>query len=196
MVSLIPSAQTAPVYQLKVTLLDSRPKIWRRFCVPANIRLSQLHKVLQRVMGWTDSHLHNFRHGHNVYQVPYPGFDDLDGPEGRNRDERRFTLASLIDSPRQKLLYEYDFGDGWEHEVVLEKILAAAPSQNPICLGGENACPPEDSGGLIGYYRLIEILDDPKDPEHADLRDWIGGPFDPKAFDLAGVNRAIKVIKP
>ena len=193
MVSLLPQ----PRYQLKITLLDSEPAIWRRFCVPATIRLSQLHKVLQRVMGWTNSYLHAFHHGDDIYQIPYPGFDDLNLPgECSCHDERKFTLASLLERARQKLYYEYDMGDGWEHEIVLEKILPGAPAQPPTCLAGENACPPENCGGIGGYYDLLEALADPNHPEHANLIEWMGGPFDPKAFDLTGVNRAIKTIKP
>jgi hypothetical protein len=191
------SSWPQPMYQLKVTLLGSEPKIWRRFCVPATIRLSQLHKVLQRVLGWTDSHLHAFHHGDDIYQIPYPGFDDLNLPGERCcQDERKFTLVSLLERPRQKLHYEYDMGDGWEHEIVLEKILPGAPAQHPVCLAGENACPPEDCGGIGGYYQLLETLDDPKHPEHAHLLEWLAGPFDPKAFDLTRVNRTIKTIKP
>lgn len=197
MVAPLPNAESPPAYQLKVTLIDSEPEIWRRFCVPATIRLSQLHKVLQRVMGWTNSHLHAFHHGDDIYQIPYPGFDDLNIPGERCcLDERKFTLASLLERPRQILRYEYDFGDGWEHEIVLEKILPEPSSSHPVCLAGENACPPEDCGGIGGYYDLLEALANPKHKEHAHLLEWLGGPFDPKAFALSPINRAIKAIKP
>ncbi len=132
MVTPLPNTETMPVYQLKVTLIDSEPEIWRRFCVPATIRLGQLHKVLQRVMGWTNSHLHAFHLGDDIYQVPYPGFDDLNIPGERCcHDERKFVLGSLLERPRQMLRYEYDFGDGWEHEIVLEKSCQGPASTVP-----------------------------------------------------------------
>ncbi len=197
MVTPLPNTETMPVYQLKVTLIDSEPEIWRRFCVPATIRLGQLHKVLQRVMGWTNSHLHAFHLGDDIYQVPYPGFDDLNIPGERCcHDERKFVLGSLLERPRQMLRYEYDFGDGWEHEIVLEKILPGTGFNRPTCLAGENACPPEDCGGIGGYYDLLEALANPKHEDHTHLLEWLGGPFDPKAFDLPRVNRALKTIKP
>jgi hypothetical protein len=192
------AAQTAPVYQIKVVLMGSDPEIWRRFCVRSTIRLSRLHDVVQVVMGWTDSHLHAFHAGKDTYQVPFPGFDDMSFSMSKHRshDERKFTLGDLLQRPRQKLVYEYDFGDSWHHGLILEKVLPADPElKAALCLAGENGCPLEDTGGLYGYYHMLEALADPKHKDHGHFLDWIDGPIDPKAFDLAGVNRILKKIK-
>lgn len=192
------AAQTAPVYQIKIVLMGSDPEIWRRFCVRSTIRLSRLHDVVQVVMGWTDSHLHAFHVGKDTYQVPFPGFDDMSfSPSARrSHDEGKFTLGDLLQRPRQKLVYEYDFGDSWQHGLILEKVLPADPElKSALCLAGENACPPEDTGGLYGYYHMLEALADPKHRDHGHFLEWIDGSIAPKAFDLAGVNRILKKIK-
>jgi len=194
MVMILTEAQTAPLYQMKVVLVESDPEIWRCFCVPSAIRLPKLHQALQRIMGWKDGHLHAFRAGGKKFQIPSREFDGEPGND--SHDERKFTLAELLLDTEQELFYEYDFGDGWSHRLLLEKVLPANPEfQQVLCLDGENACPPEDSGGMGGYYDLLEVLADPKHEEYDHMRQWTGGAFDPKAFDLAGVNRALKKIK-
>jgi hypothetical protein len=142
-----PPAPSSPRYELKITLRGSKPSIWRRVQVHGSIKLNRLHKVFQDLMGWTDSHLHQFVDPPMVYSVPsgedYPGVERL--------DERRFRLADLAPHEKASFLYEYDFGDGWEHDVVIEKILPADPeTKRAVCLAGENACPPEDCGGIGG----------------------------------------------
>ncbi len=131
----------AKIYQLKVTLEHIRPPIWRRIEVPSNLPLPELHLVLQAAMGWTNSHLHQFRVGKAYYGDP-----DIDEFGELNlKDESKLRLTKLLSKPKQKMVYEYDFGDGWEHEIVLEKILPAGPAIHyPRCLGGARACPPED----------------------------------------------------
>jgi len=183
---------------MKVVLIGSDPEIWRRFIVRSTIRLSRLHDVLQIVMGWTDSHLHAFHRGKDSYMVPYPGFDDnsFGVSQRRTHDESKIALGDLVQRPRQKLGYEYDFGDSWEHGLILEKVLPADPElKTPLCLAGENACPLEDTGGLYGYYQMLEALADPKHKDHRHYLDWIEDPVDPKAFDLDGVNRILKKMK-
>jgi len=174
----------ADIYQLKVTLRNVRPEVWRRVLVPGDFRLSDLHEVLQCAMGWTDSHLHAFRIGDVEY-----------GPSGRDVDdvlpEDRVTLGGLV-GPRQQFTYQYDFGDSWDHEIRVEKVFAPeAGERAPACSAGARACPPEDCGGAWGYADLLSALADRKHPEHAEKKDWMGGPFDPEAFDLAGVNRQL-----
>jgi len=183
------AAGEAPLYQLKITLQWSKPAIWRRVMVRSDLRLDRLHQVIQLVMPWTNSHMHQFIAG-DVYYGPA----DQEGAE--TRDESRHTLAELAPAAKNKFQYEYDFGDGWLHEVTVEKILPPDPAcKHPICLGGANACPPDDCGGIPGYYDLLEILKHPKHPEHEHYLEWIGGEWDAKAFDLAGTNAQLKRLK-
>ena len=171
------------VYRLKVTLRGSRPSIWRRVEVDAAVTLFQLHGILQIVMGWTDSHLHQFRRGATYYGQPDPEV----GMEREN--ERRIQLRQVLRRPKDRMVYEYDFGDGWEHEVVLEAIGEGGGERPPTrVLAGKGACPPEDVGGIGGYSRFLETIHNPKDPEHRDMLEW-GGRFDPEAFAIDEVNK-------
>jgi hypothetical protein len=170
------------IYQLKVTLQGTKPPIWRRILVPDTITLPKLHQVLQVAMGWTDSHLHSFAQGDEIYGEPFEGMDYM-------RSESRVKLNSLLQQEKDTITYEYDFGDSWEHKIVLEKILPPDPSMKlPVCTAGKLACPPEDCGGTWGYYNLLDVLADPAHPEHEDMKEWIGGDIDPESFDLAGTN--------
>jgi hypothetical protein len=191
-----PSVPSGDVYQIKVTLRDSKPPIWRRLLVPGEVRLSQLHKILQVAMGWQNSHLHQFvagerRGDETFYGVPDPDFNDLEV-----KDERRVRLRDIAPEAGAKFFYEYDFGDGWEHVLLVEKILPPDPSvRYPVCVKGKRACPPEDCGGVWGYADLLEALADPKHEQHQELRDWIGDDFDPEAFDLDSVNRQLQQLR-
>ncbi len=173
------------VYRLKVTLRGIRPRIWRRLLVPADMTLAQLHDVLQVAMGWHGGHLHQFHIGGEIHGVPSPEDDITD------HDERKSRLGAVA-GDGDRFVYEYDFGDGWEHEIVVEKTMA--PEKGvlyPVCVGGERACPPEDCGGAGGYQHLLAVLADPKHEEHEDLTDWVGGEFDAEAFDVTMVNAAL-----
>ena len=186
-----------PLYQLKVTLKWSKPPIWRRVQVRGDMRLDKLHNIIQIAMGWTDTHLHQFIVGKGFavtyYGKPNPEFANM-GSETLN--EKRYTVADLAPAAKGKFIYEYDFGDGWHHEVLVEKILPPDPAfKHPVCLAGANACPPEDCGGIHGYYSLLEILADPKHPEHADMKEWIGGEPNPREFSVEGVNTVLKRLK-
>jgi hypothetical protein len=172
------------IYRLKVTLRGSRPPIWRRVEVRSDITLARFHDVLQLVMGWTNSHLHQFRRGSTYYGPANP---DLDMEQ---QNERRVRLNSILRKPKDKMVYEYDFGDGWEHDVVLERS-TAAPTHAPHVrvTGGRGGCPPEDVGGIGGYYTFLATINDPADPEHHDMLEWCGGAFDPEAFDFEDLNK-------
>ena len=179
-----------PLYQLKITLKWSKPPIWRRVLVRADMKLDRLHEVIQIVMPWTDSHMHQFILGRTFYGMPDPEFADM-GSETLN--EKKFKVADLAPAAKQKFIYEYDFGDGWQHEVVVEKVLPRDRAfKHPTCLAGANACPPDDCGGVPGYYDLLETLADPKHPEHADMKEWIGGEWDAARFDLDAANAMLK----
>ncbi|CAN5711098.1 plasmid pRiA4b ORF-3 family protein [soil metagenome] len=171
-------------YQLKVTLRGTRPPIWRRVEVPGRTTLSRLHDVIQIAMGWTDSHLHQFVAAGVMFGVPDP---EWDMPVKRSA---RVRLDQVLRVPKDDLIYEYDFGDGWEHRVVLEKVLPldAARHRQPLVTGGRRACPPEDCGGVGGYYAMLAILDDPANPEHDEMLAWVGGGFDAEHFDPEAAN--------
>ena len=170
----------AKIYQLKITLKYIRPPIWRRIQVRRDITLAALHQVLQITMGWYDSHLHQFRAGKTYYGAP-----DIDEFSELNlKDDSKAQLGRVLTKPKQKLIYEYDFGDGWEHEILLEKVSTPDPAvQYPRCLGGARACPPEDCGGVGGYANFVAAIRDPDHEEHDEYLDWIGGEFDPEKFN-------------
>jgi pRiA4b ORF-3-like protein len=172
-------------YLIKVTLLDTDPPIWRRVLVPHDITLRQLHRIVQTVMGWTDSHIHQFVFKGQKYSDPAYKL------ETGIIDERKARLSDVIFTVGNRLLYEYDFGDGWRHELRLEKVLAQDDSFRPVCVAGERACPPEDCGGPFGFAELSEILGNPDHPEYVDRLEWLGGEFDPTYLDLARVNKRL-----
>jgi hypothetical protein len=177
------------VYQFKVTLRGIRPPIWRRFQVTDDLNFYQFHRVLQEVMGWDDGHLHLF--DLNGFQIT----DAETLAEGWNdgEDEEKARLKRYVRQEGQKFRYAYDFGDDWDHEVVLEKILPVeADAVYPRCLKGKRACPPEDCGGIWGYEELLEILADPTHTEHATYMEWVGDEFDPEAFDLEELNEILE----
>jgi hypothetical protein len=184
----ISSAQD--VYQIKVTLLWTKPPIWRRLLVPSSMTLEHLHDVLQVAMGWENCHMHEFSIGRRRFGQPDPSDGFMDGP--RVESESTARLSDVLKRAGAKMTYTYDFGDSWEHEIVLEKRLP--PDQDtvyPICVDGRLAGPPEDCGGIPGFYRLLDILANPKHKEHKDLREWIGGHFDPEAFSVDKVNKSL-----
>lgn len=181
--------ENTAIYRIKVTLRHVAPPVWRRVEVPADIKLGKLHRVFQIAMGWTDSHLHAFRAGRESYGIPDPEFP---GDMENERNVRLDRIAVQGDKP----IYEYDFGDGWEHEMKIEKTVSAEPAvRYPRCTAGSRACPPEDCGGPWGYEHLLEVLRDPKHEEHEEMREWIGGEFDPEAFDLGEINEALRHIR-
>ena len=175
--------KTPVIYQLKVVLNDMKPPVWRRVLVRSDIKLSTLHQVLQLVMGWNDSHLHGFR-GNSIEEP-----NQLREVPG---DERRVLLSSVLKKLNSKLVYDYDFGDSWEHTVTLEKIMEdSSDNVLPICLSGKRACPPDDCGGAWNYPNILKALKDTNHPEHEDWLDWFPQDFDPEKFDIGDVNRKL-----
>ena len=182
-----PKSPRPPIYQLKVTLKGARPPIWRRIQVPSNVTLARLHRVIQVSMGWYNAHLHQFTISGVGYGEPSP--DDWESV----KDERRFRLSAVVRTEKTKFLYDYDFGDGWDHEILVEKILPnEAGLEQAICLKGARACPPEDVGGVWGYASFLETIGDPDHPEHDEMLEWVGGDFDPEAFDAEATTKALK----
>lgn len=166
-------------YQLKIRLLGIEPEIWRRFSVPASISLDRLHDVIQIVMGWNDSHLYEFTIGKKRYtEFPESRLDGLVCG--------RYRLGDLIKKEGRTFLYRYDFGDGWEHELTLEDSHFVEPVM--LCFEGERACPPEDVGGVPGYYEFCRAVKDPAHEDHEELLEWVGGEYDGEYFDRTGIN--------
>jgi hypothetical protein len=172
-----------PIYRLKVTLRGIRPAIWRRIEAPADTPLFEFHRTVQAAMGWTDSHLHQFFHQGICYGAPDHEYDMP------SVSERRTRLGDLLQRPKDRLIYEYDFGDSWEHDVVLEDIYEAQPEvRYPRVIAGKRACPPEDVGGYPGYAEFVDAISNPAHEEHNSMLEWIGGRFDPESFDVIAAN--------
>ena len=172
--------------QLKITLRYLRPPIWRRVLVADTFTLGNLHQLIQRAMGWSGGHLHEFRMPARGFGPPLRTF----GNEGE--DEDATLLHEVLVRKRQLLLYEYDFGDSWLHEILVEQIVPFDPSGHyPVCLAGARACPPEDCGGVPGYEQLLEALRSPSAPASAELLEWCGH-WNPEAFDLESLNRLLR----
>lgn len=181
---------SSKVFQIKVSLIDSNPEIWRRLLVDSNTSLSDLHLILQTTMGWTNSHMHQFIKD-KVFYVDYDEGDSFVKTVDYRISET--VLSDLLIRARSKMVYEYDFGDSWEHSIVLEKVLPTdALLVLPLCIGGERACPPEDCGGFWGYENMLEILKNKKHPERKEYLEWLGGDFDPEDFDSDEVNELLK----
>lgn len=181
---------TGRIYTLRIEIEEIEPLIWRRLHVAASITLPRLHSVLQVVMGWTDSHLHSFEIGDREYS----NAEELD--EVNMLDEKGRKLESLLGGTIREFGYQYDFGDSWEHRIVVESI--AAPKADwlyPLCVSGERACPPEDVGGSGGYQDFLDTIAKPDHEEHESMLVWIGGAFDPEGFDINSVNRELRRLR-
>lgn len=180
-----PRRKAEQAVQLLVQLRDINPAVWRRLVVPASLTLRELHPVLQTAMGWQDYHLHMF----DVDGVLYGDIEDFAGPLG---DEERFTVGRAA-AAVEEFIYEYDFGDGWTHDIRVEQVMPMVGSGTPHLLGGSRACPPEDCGGPGGYHLLLAALQDPGHEDHERLLGWVGGDFDAEAFDLAEINANLEL---
>lgn len=181
------------IFQLKITLYGSSPSIWRKIQVPETFSFFDLHVAIQDSFGWEDDHLHQYftenpYKRNSQYQniaLPMPEMDVA-------VDERKAKLKNFLRKPKDYVFYEYDFGDSWMHEVKLEKILPADKKRKyPILLDGKRACPEEDSGGLGGYYNLLDIINNPKHPEYEDMLNWMGlekgSEYNPEKIDLTKI---------
>ncbi len=181
---------TAAVFRLKVTLDDVEPKVQRRIEVPADIKLDRLHLTLQAALGWTNSHLFEIRARDTGWGLPDP--DWLDGP----LDARKAKLMDVLEDAGTKTLrYLYDFGDGWEHTIKVERLANPEPNvAYPRLIEASGRCPPEDVGGSWGYAEMIEALGDPKHERHDEMREWAGDDFDPHAFDAERLKDDVAVL--
>lgn len=174
------------VYELQIKLLESKPLIWRRIIVKPDTLLVDLHRIIQTTMGWTNSHLHQFSDDKITYA---PKEFEVEF----TRDSRTIKLNTILQKNKDSILYEYDFGDGWEHEIILEKIFEDDDiNQIPRCIGGERHCPPEDCGGISGYEDLLKIISNPKNEEYKEMLVWLGGKFNPEDYDMKKINQKLK----
>jgi len=181
------------IYQIKVALLETEPPIWRRFLVPSSVTLHRLHLILQDVMGWSNYHLYRFQIRREEYGEPHP---DNEFYELNFKNSRRTKLGQVVTRKGDVFRYEYDFGDSWEHMLLVEDILEYQPDMRyPVCLTGERACPPEDCGGPYGYADLLETIADPSHEDYQDMMTWLGGNFDPNSFDIEIANLKLKSMR-
>jgi Plasmid pRiA4b ORF-3-like protein len=180
------------LYQFKITLLETSPPIWRRIQV-GDCTLDKLHEHIQTAMGWTNSHLHQFTIGGSLYGDPLLMEEDF---EERGYEDSTSTMLSEIlprSGQRFRFEYEYDFGDGWQHEILFEGRLKVEPGKRyPLCLEGARACPPEDVGGVMSYADFLRAISDPDDDQHDQFLTWVGGQFDPEAFSPVAATRRMK----
>ena len=184
-----------PLYRLQIELLHTTPPIWREFIVPSNITLEDLHAVIQAVMGWTDSHLHEFIKGEDSYSVRFEAIDNhLD--EMGCKDYKGMKINDLLGAEGESIKYLYDMGDYWMHTITLAQVINATPyatsthyaSHFVECLAGERHCPPEDCGGIGGFHEMLEILKDPNHYEYESYLEWLGKSYDPEHFNLQAIN--------
>lgn len=180
------------IYQLKISLQDISPPIWRSVQLRGNTTLAHLHWVIQVSMGWTNSHLHSFTIDGVEYGMPLPelGFDEEFEPE----DDTCYLLGDVAQH-QSRFLYRYDFGDSWDHQIRVEQIFKPVLGLHyPRCLYGERACPPEDCGGTLGYQNFLTVIRNPDDEEYQSTLRWVGGSFEPEAFDLEKVNERLEMM--
>jgi hypothetical protein len=180
---------TKTVYQIQIALKGSKPKIWRRVLIPSDISMSDFHYVIQAVMGWTNSHLHQFiQHGIFYSEPQEEMWDEMDA-----EDYTDLRVSDLLTREKDTLIYEYDFGDSWGHQITLEKVVPqTGETQLPVCLNGKINCPPEDCGGVWGYAEMLEILKQPEHEEYESYIEWLGDEFDPEYFDKDAVNQLLR----
>jgi hypothetical protein len=185
-------AAAGQVYQFKITLMDIDPPIWRRIQV-ADGTLDNLHEHIQTAMGWTNSHMHHFRINETLYGDPLLVMETFE--ELKYKDSTTTRLSDLFSAGGKGpgIEYEYDFGDGWLHEVLFEGLMPAEPrKQYPLCLEGARACPPDDVGGVWGYADFLAAIADPENEQHDEMRQWIGRKFNPEAFNPTTATRRMK----
>lgn len=179
------------IFQVQIVLRGSKPKIWRRILIPSDMPLSVFHEVIQTSMGWENSHLHQFEKDNIFYTMKIEG--DVFWDEKKKKDYKDLTVSDLLTKKHDKVTYEYDYGDIWEHDIFLEEILNADPhTKYPLCVDGKMSCPPEDCGGIQAYHNILVILRNPEHKYYENYKDWLDEDFDPEYFDKNEVNRRLQ----
>jgi hypothetical protein len=178
------------IARLRISVKETEPEIWRLVEVPAEMTLKELHAVIQAAMGWDDAHLFQFQVGRERIAGPGMGGLGLGGPPSVSAG--RVRLADLAAHGVKRFTYVYDMGDSWEHAIKVEKILPIDPAATyPRLIDGALRCPPEDVGGVPGFYAFLEAINDPKHPDHDDRMDWYGGAFDPDDIDANHIHKEL-----
>ncbi|MGB1285463.1 MAG: plasmid pRiA4b ORF-3 family protein [Aggregatilineales bacterium] len=187
--------QTANIYQIHIRLKNSDPAIWRRVLIAGDSSLMRLHCVIQQSMGWDDAHAHLFQIGEDRYSAPIP-FNPDHLKELNARNTKTTRLSELFIEEQATASYIYDFGDQWEHTILVEAILSPDTEYSrPICTDGNRACPPEDVGGLAGYAIFLGAINNPDHKNYEDYVAWIGASrFDAEAFDIDAANERLKML--
>jgi hypothetical protein len=184
------------IIQLRVSLVDSNPLIWRQLLVSKDTTFFELHHIIQISMGWKNYHLFEFNlEGYRIGEI----YEDF-RLEGMGRDEvvdsRNISLKDIVTHQNETFKYEYDFGDGWDHLITVENFQEKDDNlKYPICIDGQMNCPPDDSGGIHGFYNSMEILKDKKHPEYKENKVWFGRSYDMEKFEKEKVNRQLKKLK-
>lgn len=187
------TTRSTTVHRLKVTLRQVKPPVWRRIEVPSDIKLSELAAVLEAAMGWLGGHLHAFEAGGVSYELP----DEESIGFGPTIDERKARLGEVLPAVKAKMRWDYDFGDGWQHDVIVEAIEPRRSNiEYPVCIAGKRACPPDDCGGPSGYANLVTALSDPTHEQHGELTRWAPPGFYPAAFDVAETTVIMRTARP
>lgn len=184
---------TEAILRLKIVLADTEPPIWRRVEVPAEMTLKELHAVIQAAMGWDDAHLFQFHVGRETIAGTGMGGGGLGAP--RSIGAGRVRLDDLAARGVKRFAYVYDMGDNWEHRIQIERQFPADPAASyPRFVDGALRCPPEDVGGIAGYYAFLDAISDPEHPDHDDRIDWYGGVFDPDELDTERICKDLNQI--
>jgi hypothetical protein len=179
--------------QLKISLENISPEIWREILVPKNYTFYQLHYAIQIAMGWTNSHLNEFIVKGYKIGILYDGMEEYDD---ELLDSKEIKIMSIIFEPGESFIYHYDFGDGWKHIVTIEKfVMLEDAEQLPFCIAGELKCPPEDCGGIPGFYNFLSIVSDKSHPEYKETKYWVGGKYNRNEFNQDKVNKKLRNIK-
>ncbi len=171
------------LYLIRITLMGTDPAIWRRLAVTSDTTLGKLHQIILAVMGWSGTHQHRFSIGGKYYGIltpeHHPGM----------QSEQEVRLFHVAPHEEKRFVYEYDPGDYWRHEILVESIISLEQNQRyPVCLDGQRACPPENIGGIFRYFEFLEVLDNEAHPAHSDMIQWVGAEFDPEVFNKEEAN--------
>jgi hypothetical protein len=179
--------------EIKVTLNEVEPPVWRKFIISTDANLKELHMVIQKTMGWQNSHLHDFSINNGKQRFSPKDMSESFDNDDESEDSSEVTIADLMMMKIEDFQYNYDYGDGWEHSIEIGKeVLPQAGVKYPLCTEGSGACPPEDCGGPYGYLNLCKILSNPKDEEYKEMREWVGREFDPTKFSIEKANKELR----
>jgi len=182
------------IIQLKIQLKYIKPSIFRTVCVDDNTTFSELHDIIQIAMGWENCHLYSFSYK-DYFIEEFSEDDDMGFDFGTKKiDANNIKLSEVFTEPKDKVNYEYDFGDGWQHEIVFQKTIEHNINTNyPVCIKGARNCPPEDCGGFGAYFEIVELMKLGKGKQYKEMKEWLGGKYDPEEFDIDSVNETLQL---